>query len=294
MGEIRRIGFVVNAQKPRAHAVAANLANLLKSRGVEFFGEREVAPLVGIPAADAAYFKAADLVVVLGGDGTMIRAVRLLGDAEVPLLGVHLGSLGFMMENMADEARAALEGVLSGDFMVMPRLKLRVRVYSGTEQGETSPFPRHEAMSLNEAVVGKGPLSRIIELKTSVDGLQVTSFRADGVIVSTPTGSTGYSLSAGGPILAPSLQAIVVNPICPHTLAHRPLVIPGESHIELSLMPGSDQVFLTIDGQQSFPLEPFDRIRIEAAKSRALLVRNGSVDFFSILRSRLGWGGGGR
>lgn len=283
---------MVNTQKPKAIPLTASLISLLRVRGAEFFSEPETAPKIGIPAADAAYFRAADLCVVLGGDGTMIRAVRLLDDAEVPLLGIHVGSLGFMMENMAEEACSALEGVLSGDFEVQPRLKLRISVFSGTPDGRLSPVPRREAMALNEAVVSKGTLSRIIQLKTDIDGLFVTCFRSDGVIVSTPTGSTAYSLSAGGAILAPSLSAIAVTPICPHTLAQRPLVIPGESRIDLSLLPGSSEVCLSIDGQQSCFLEPFDRIQIEAAKSRALIIRNKNVDFFSILRSRLGWGGG--
>ena len=140
--------------------------------------------------------------------------------------------------------------------------------------------------------MSKGLLSRIIELKTDIDGLFATTFRADGVIVSTPTGSTAYSLSAGGPILAPSLSAFAVTPICPHSLSQRPLVIPGESRICFSLQPGSSEVCLTIDGQQSFPLSPFDRIRIEASPSRALIIRSRHVDFFSALRTRLGWGGG--
>ena len=294
MSDIRRVGFVVNVQKDRAPQLTASLTASLRKRGIEFFCEEENAERLGMPAGDAARFQSADLCVVLGGDGTMLRASRILGNSEVPLLGIHLGSLGFLMENLADEAKAALDSALTGDIEVTPRIRLRVRVFSGSEDERVSPSPRYDVLALNEATVSRGLLSRIIELKTCIDGFPVTCYRADGVIISTPTGSTGYSLSAGGPILAPSLDAIAVTPICPHTLAQRPLVIPGESHIELTLLPGSSEVILSIDGQQSCPLEAFDRIRIEAAATRTLIVRNRNVDFFSILRSRLGWGGGRR
>ena len=290
---IKRVGFVVNEHKADAPALVKQLGQLLEARRVEFFGEAANAAALGLlPALDERAFREADLCVVLGGDGTLLRAARLLGDSEVPMFGVHLGSLGFMMETAIDEAPALLARALDGGCEVQPRLKLAVRVFGGDGAGRVEAAPRLEARVLNEVVVTKGALSRIVELETWIDGLSVTCFRADGVIISTPTGSTGYSLSAAGPILAPGLSAIAVTPICPHTLAQRPLVVPGTSHIELTLEPGSSEVFLTLDGQRGQPLEPFDRIRIEAAAARALLVRNPRLDFFSILRTRLGWGGG--
>ena len=307
MSAVRRVGFVVNEHTPEARPLVESLGGFLRERGVEFFGERDNAEALGLTPAPQSAFCQADLCVVLGGDGTLLRAARLLGDGEVPLFGVHLGSLGFMTEIPVDDALPLLSEVIEGRFETQPRVKLAVSLCRDEDHGTATgkndsavqcspsgasqrPFP--PAQVLNEAVVMKGALSRIIELDTRIDGLPVASFRADGVIVSTPTGSTGYSLSAAGPILDPTLSAILVTPICPHTLAQRPLVVPGNRRVELSLRPGCSEVFLTLDGQLGWPLRPRDRVRIEVAPSRVMLVRNPRLDFFTILRSRLGWGGG--
>lgn len=294
MNAIKRVGFVVNEHKPKVPALVKALGRLLRERGVEFFGEAVSADGLGLMPAPESAFRQADLCLVLGGDGTLLRAARLLGDSEVPLFGVHLGSLGFMTEIPVGEAQELLAQVIDGHFEVQPRIKLDVRLCRSAaaagEAGQAQELPH--AQVLNEAVVMKGALSRIIELDTWIDGLPMASFRADGVIVSTPTGSTGYSLSAAGPILDPTLSAILVTPICPHTLAQRPLVVPGCRRIELALKSSCSEVFLTLDGQCGWPLRPLDRIRIEVARDRVMLVRNPSLDFFTILRSRLGWGGG--
>lgn len=301
MSAVRRVGFVVNEHKPEARPLVESLGGFLRERGVEFFGERDNAEALGLTPAPQSAFCQADLCVVLGGDGTLLRAARLLGDGEVPLFGVHLGSLGFMTEIPVDDALPLLGEVIEGRFEVQPRVKLvvslcrdgdEVAAADTTDSAGENSRPVPPAQVLNEAVVMKGALSRIIELDTRIDGLPVASFRADGVIVSTPTGSTGYSLSAAGPILDPTLSAILVTPICPHTLAQRPLVIPGNRRVELSLRPGCSEVFLTLDGQLGWPLRPRDRVRVEVAPSRVMLVRNPRLDFFTILRSRLGWGGG--
>lgn len=288
---MKRVGFVVNEHKAEVPALVASLGGLLRDRCIEFFGEAGSAERFGLVPAGEDAFRRADLCIVLGGDGTLLRAARLLGDSEVPLFGVHLGSLGFMTEIPVGDAPSLLAQVIGGRFEVQPRIKLSVCLARGQGAGE-GEGPLREAQVLNEAVVMKGALSRIIELEMRIDGLKVANFRADGVIVSTPTGSTGYSLSAAGPILDPTLSAILVTPICPHTLAQRPLAVPGGRHIELSLGPGCAEVFLTLDGQCGHPLRPHDRVRIEAARSRVMLVRNPRLDFFTILRSRLGWGGG--
>lgn len=288
---MKRVGFVVNEHKPEVPALVRTLGGFLRARSVEFFGEVGSAGRLDLTPAPEGAFRQADLCVVLGGDGTLLRAARLLGDGEVPLFGVHLGSLGFMTEIPVDEAQSRLAEVIEGRFEVQPRIKLDVRLCRAAPADADAPSPP-QAQVLNEAVVMKGALSRIVELDTWIDGLPVASFRADGVIVSTPTGSTGYSLSAAGPILDPTLSAILVTPICPHTLAQRPLVVPGCRRVELTLKPGCSEVFLTLDGQRGWPLRPLDRIRIEVARSRVMLVRNPSLDFFTILRSRLGWGGG--
>lgn len=287
---MKRVGFVVNQEKPEAPSLVKALGDFLRARHIEFFGEVSSAEALGLTPALESAFREADLCIVLGGDGTLLRAARLLEDSEVPLFGVHLGSLGFMTEIPIESASSLLAQVVEGRYETQPRIKLEVGLLR--DGPETSRQPRPNAQILNEVVVTKGALSRIIELETWIDGIPVTCFRADGVIISTPTGSTAYSLSAAGPILDPTLSAILITPICPHTLAQRPLVVPAQSRIELMLKPGSSEVFLTLDGQSGCPLEPFDRIQIQAACSRVMLVRNPHLDFFSILRSRLGWGAG--
>jgi len=229
--------------------------------------------------------RSADLVVVLGGDGTLIHAARLLGSRAVPILGVNMGSLGFMTEVPQSEMYPALELVLSGRATVSPRMKFRVHMHrGGSEAG-----PELDGEVLNDAVIAKGALSPMAELDASFDGSYVTTYKADGVIVATPTGSTAYSLGANGPIVYPTMRGVIITPICPHTLTQRPIVVPDSQVINIVLL-NSANVYLSLDGQTGVPLSRGDRVQVKQSPNRVLLVRNPQLDFFGILRAKLRWG----
>jgi len=224
----------------------------------------------------------ADLVVVLGGDGTMIRAIRLLDDNQVPVFGVNLGFLGYLTEFTVEEAAEQFARVLEGDFKTIGRVRLKADLL---RDGKSII----SAKVLNDVVVNVSGMSRIIEIKTEIDGSDVTIYRADGLIVSTPTGSTAYSLSAGGPIVAPGVEAIVVTPICPHTLTMRPLVVQADSKIKLQIERFTESVQVTFDGQYAKRLEAGDQVVIEKAATLVNLIKP-PRDYFQILRAKLKWG----
>src|SRR6202158_5672792 len=225
----------------------------------------------------------ADLVIVLGGDGTFIHAARLVAGRPVPILGINLGSLGFMTEIPRREAFAALDEVLAGRLTTDSRMKLSCRLLRADQvifQDEV----------LNDVVIGKGALARIGDHEMLVEGQYVTTFKSDGVIVATPTGSTAYSMSAGGPIVHPSMDAMIVAPICPHALTQRPIVVPGDQSISIELKSDVPDFYLTIDGQTGHRLKKGDRLDVHKSPNRVLLVRNPRLDYFSILRQKLRWG----
>ncbi len=226
----------------------------------------------------------ADLVVVLGGDGTLIHAAWLLQGRRAPILGVNMGSLGFMTEVPHGEIYPTLDLVLAGRATVSERLKLGVHVHRAGESG-----PALAAEVLNEVVISKTALGRMSELDTRYRGQYVTTYKADGVIVATPTGSTAYSLAANGPIVYPTMEGVIIAPICPHTLTQRPLVVPDDGDIELLLVNDSE-VFLTLDGRPGLPISRGDRVQVKQSPNRVLLVRNPRIDFFGILRAKLRWG----
>jgi len=226
----------------------------------------------------------ADLVVVLGGDGTLIHAAWLLGGRRAPILGVNMGSLGFMTEVPHSEIYPTLDLVLAGGATVSERLKLGVHLHRA---GEGAPALAAEV--LNEVVISKTALGRMCELDTRYRGGYVTTFKADGVIVATPTGSTAYSLAANGPIVYPTEEVVIITPICPHTLTQRPLVVPDDGDIELLLV-NDTEVFLTLDGRPGLPISRGDRVQVKQSPNRVLLVRNPKIDFFGILRAKLRWG----
>jgi NAD+ kinase len=224
-----------------------------------------------------------DLLIVLGGDGTLLSAARSLGDHPVPILPVNLGGLGFLTSVTLAELYPILEEVLSGRSRVSERTQLDTKVL---RVGKV--VARHRA--LNDVVLNKGALARIIDLKLHVDGDYVSSYKADGLILSTPTGSTAYSLAAGGPIVYPKVAAFIVTPICPHTLTNRPLVIPDTSQVEISFRAGDEPVFLTLDGQVGVELEHADKISVAKAAQPLRLVRPARKTYFEILRNKLKWG----
>jgi NAD+ kinase len=235
-------------------------------------------------SATAKEMQRAQLCVVVGGDGTLIHAVRILDGAEVPIFGINAGGqLGFLTEIPRARALPLLAQALEGRCPVEARLKLAVTL---TRRGKRLL----EAEVLNDAVINRGALATMVDLRTTIDGAHVTSFRADGVIVATPTGSTAYSLAANGPILVPTLEAVIVNPICPHTLTQRPLVVPDRCTTTIEVLAASGELLLSLDGQVSEQLQVGDRVAVRRSAHQALLVRNPELDFFEILRSKLHWG----
>lgn len=280
---MQTIGIIPKRSKPEASELAGRLAAWLRERGREVLSEHgsDVAGATAVAGDELA--RRAELLVVLGGDGTLLHAARLCHRREVPILGVNLGRLGFMTEVPRDDVFRAMEHVLAGEFRVSKRSKLQVRV---VRAGETLV----EAEVLNDVVIGKNALARIADIEVTVDGEWVTTFQADGIIVATPTGSSAYSLAAGGPLVHPAVPATLLVPICPHTLTQRPLVIPDDQLVEMTLASDSE-MFVTLDGQSGRGLAMGDRVEVRRAGTSVPLVRHESPGYFGLLRSKLRWGG---
>lgn len=223
-------------------------------------------------------------MVVLGGDGTLISVARLFSGRQVPILGVNLGSLGFLTEITVEELYPVLERCLQGNVRFSERMMLETVVTRGSAE-------LTRCHVLNDVVINKGALARIIELETTVDGHNLTTFKADGLIISTPTGSTGYSMSAGGPIVHPAMCCVVITPICPHTLTNRPIVLADESIVRIVVKSSFDEmVYLTLDGQVGVELQEGDTVEVRRALKTTALVTSCDKDYFSILRTKLKWG----
>lgn len=225
-----------------------------------------------------------DLMIVLGGDGTLLSVARGVGVRETPLLAVNLGGLGFMMTTGPEQLFDALEKVVSGEHYEQSRIVLQASVLR-----RDRTLGRYHA--LNDVVVNKSAIARLLQLDAFIDEELMCAYRADGLIVSTPTGSTAYSLAAGGPILQPSVEGLCVTPICPHTLTNRPVVVPQSSRLEVLFQGGDDTTFLTIDGQVGMGLQVGDRIVIERAEHVVRIVQTEKLRFFEVLRTKMGWGG---
>ncbi len=224
-----------------------------------------------------------DLVVVLGGDGTLLGAARKVGRYGLPILGINLGGLGFLTEIPVEMLYQDMERIISGEVAIEPRLMLQATVLRDGEQ-------MCRFTVLNDAVINKGALARIIDLRVSIDGHFLTTFRADGLIVSTPTGSTGYNLSAGGPVLYPDLEALILTPICAFTLTHRPIIVPDTSVVEVQMGKSNEEVVLTLDGQVGFELMENDRVIISKSENKLKLIKSPDQDYYDILRTKLKWG----
>jgi NAD+ kinase len=282
---MKKIAVFAKVHDPRCQDVAGELFRWLKEHDYEPLLESHLSRHMDCPGVDSAEIAAqADLVVVLGGDGTLISTVRILGERNVPILAVNLGSLGFITEITLDELYPALEKCLAGDFRISERLMLQAVVERNNRE-----MASH--LVLNDVVINKGALARIVDLKTKVNCFDLTTFKADGLIISTPTGSTGYSLSAGGPIIAPSMNCIVITPICPHTLTNRPLVIDADAMVTVMVKSLDDEdVFLTLDGQVGLELKSGDVIHVSRSGHCARLVISERRDYFEILRTKLKWG----
>jgi len=285
---MRAIGVVVKRGHPQAVALASQLVDWLRQNRVQAVVEDESAAAIGCSAAGtkAQIVAAADLIVVLGGDGTLLSVAHHMRDRQVPILGVNFGQLGFMTALTADELLPAMERIVAGDFKVNQRMVLDVTLERGGKEVLTR-------QALNDAVISKGgALARIIDLDTSVDGAPLCVYRADGLIVTTPTGSTAYSLSAGGPIVQPSVGVIVLTPICPHTLTHRPLVLPDSAVVRVRVhsRDGDEGTVLSLDGQYGTPLANEDAVLIRKGRSTVPLVQSDDRTYFDVLRNKLRWG----
>lgn len=283
---MKRIGIVAKVDRPEAKSVVSSLVSWLRERGIQAVLDHDTAALVSEPTPRVSRSEVpheADLVIVLGGDGTLLSMARMIGGLGVPILGVNLGGLGFLTATTLEELYPGLEALLSGHVLVEERLLLTARV---RRQGEQLS----ESLALNDVVITKGAMSRIIDLEVSVEGQYATSYRADGLIISTPTGSTAYSLSAGGPIVYSTMDALLLTPICSHTLTNRPIVLPADFRIEVTLLSEPQDVVLTMDGQVGVPLKARDVVEVKKFPSRIKLIRFPQKHFFSVLRTKLKWG----
>jgi NAD+ kinase len=282
---VQKVGIIGKRHNKEAVAVATDLTRWLKEQKVGVLVEEEMAATIGgVSSWPHGQISASfDLIVVLGGDGTLLSVIRQVGEKEIPILGVNLGGLGFLTEITRDELLPVLENVLNGDFRTHDRVALSASVIRQGDQVSTFRV-------LNDAVINKGALARIVYLETTINGEYVTTFRADGLILSTPTGSTAYSLSAGGPIVYPSLKTIIITPICPHTLTNRPIIIPDNVVVRTTLKSESEEVFLTLDGQVGFPLVRGDTVEVKKAPGKVLLIESPNKGYFEVLRTKLRWG----
>ncbi|MGA9994081.1 MAG: NAD(+)/NADH kinase [Pyrinomonadaceae bacterium] len=288
---IGRVGVVVKPHQPDALKTVCRLVEWLHERGIMLVGtpdlERErIEHETGcaIETVEAEHLaESVDLIAVLGGDGTMIATARLIGETEVPVLGINYGGLGYLAEFRIEEMFPALESILAGNYRLDERVMLAAELFRGEEKVESGQV-------LNDVVINKSALARIIEIEASLNRQFVNSFRADGLIVSTPTGSTAYNLSAGGPVIYPSMNAIVITPICPFTLSNRPIVVPDDAVIELCLKTPDEDVALTLDGQVGVSLKFKDRVVIRKSKKKFKIVQPTNRNYFEVLRDKLRWG----
>jgi NAD+ kinase len=279
---VATVGLIPRLASDAAAELAREMVRWLAGHGHQALVEEEAA-VAGVPSAPGKDIAArADLLVVLGGDGTLIHAAALCNRCEVPILGVNLGTLGFLTEVPRERAIPMLEKALRGELPMSRRLMLDVEVRLRAQVRLTGSV-------LNDAVVSKNALSRLAKLEVTIDARPATTYEADGLIVATPTGSTAYSLSAAGPIVIPTLDAVLLTPICPHALTQRPVVLPPSSVVQVRVAsPG--EMFVTLDGTLGRPLELGEEVWIQQAKHRTIILRNPELDHFTILREKLGWG----
>lgn len=282
----KTIGIISRPTRSKLGEIVPQLLDWLGKRGIATVIDTETANAASQGAAGKTRHKVveeAELLLVLGGDGTMLGAAREAAPRGVPVLPINMGSLGFLTSFTVEQLYPALEDTLAGRAVMEERVLLLVeRMHNGN-------VVTHQRV-LNDAVVHKGTLARMIELELHIDGGFVCRYRADGLIVATPTGSTAYSMSAGGPIVHPKVESILITPICPHTLSDRPVVVPDASAVELRLSETADSVFLTLDGQTGVPMQVGDRVRITRAPHRLKLIHPANKTYFQILHSKLKWG----
>jgi NAD+ kinase len=282
----RSVGIVCKPLKDVVSSMVPPLVAWLRQRQIDVFVDQETAtcvdPGISIVAREELAQKI-DLLIVLGGDGTLLSAARALKGHKVAILAVNLGGLGFLTSVTREELYPLLEQVLAGQHQISERMMLNAETICDGKLAK-------QQIALNDAVINKAALARMLDFDVYVDRAQVGRYRADGLIVATPTGSTAYSLAAGGPIVHPHLDAFVITPICPHMLTNRPLVIPDTARVEIDIAAAEEPVYLTLDGQVGFQLQPRDRVAITKSASRVYFVQSPRKTYFEVLRSKLRWG----
>ncbi len=280
------IGILTKPKFPNMKATLSQLVSWLREHGKKVVLDPKAAALLGKGASrhGGRIADEADMVIVLGGDGTILNAARLVEKRGVPILGINMGGLGFLTEVGGEQLYKTLERVFAKDYAIEERLMLRACL-------ERHGKRVSEATVLNDVVVTKGELSRMIVMRIAIDGQFVTSLRGDGLILSTPTGSTAYSMSAGGPIVTPSVNTLLVTPICPHTLTHRPLLVPSTATLAVTLTSHDKGAMVTFDGQVGVAMTEGDMVTITPSKHRTKLIRFPESTFYDVLRRKLKWGG---
>lgn len=282
---IKKVGIIANVEKENIVGVTVALKLWLEDRKIKVVLEMNIAAAIGFEGGlkmeDLA--SRVDLIAVLGGDGTMLRTARYVAQHPVPIVGINMGTFGYLTEVNLNETYAALELILKGDFLTEKRMMLDVKIRRGNKIIGSG-------IVLNDVVINRGNLSRIVELETAINDQYLTTYKSDGLIISTPTGSTAYSLSAGGPIVFPGKELIIINPICPHTLTNRPIIFPENSKLQIILWSKESGATVTLDGQESYRIGSGDVMTIRKSKFFTRLVLSPHRGYPEILRSKLGWG----
>lgn len=281
------IGLIVNYKKEKTRETACRIIDWLNSKKLKVYIEGNMGKEIGkeeLNCPTEKFLKKVDLIISLGGDGTLLRAARLASAEDIPVFGVNLGGLGFLTQIGIDDLEESLEKLYQGRYFLNGRMMLSCVVKRREEEIE-------KFTALNDVVMGKGAFARIICLATYVNNDYVITYSADGLVVSTSTGSTAYSLSAGGPIVNPNINSIILTPICPHTLSARPLIIGENDQVKIVLESSEEKVMVTIDGQEGFVLKPKDEVIIKKSDHKARLITFKEKSFYAILREKLRWSG---
>ena len=284
--KIESIGVCLKPDQPDCEEVVGHIAAWAADRKIDVVLDTPAGSAIDLPVIDCEELcSRVDLIIAVGGDGTLLGAARSIGTRDVPILGVNLGRLGFLTEINRDELEVCLDRILAGELTIEARMRLEVSVYRDDDEVA-------KVLALNDVVITRTAVSRMVDLEAYANGSKITTYHGDGLIISTPTGSTAYSLSASGPILMPNVEAIVLNPICSHSLNQRPIVLPHHSVIEVrpKLSHGLENVTLTVDGQEGFELGPRDRVVTKRSPYDAHLAASPFRNHFEILHTKLNWG----
>jgi NAD+ kinase len=281
MNKIEQVGFVIKAHAPEVKKILADLVAYFDGKRIVCVLEEVAAEKLGLPGGEKreAIHEEVDLIIVLGGDGTLLSIAHMAAQKNIPVVGVNLGALGFLTEVPLNEMFLTLDSYLEGNDKIVSR---RMILEAKTRQ--------NSYYSLNDVVINKGALARMIRCAIWIDGEEIAMTRADGLIISTPTGSTAYSLSAGGPIIQPHIPAIILTPICPHTLSFRPMVISSESEVKIQLLTAGEEVYLTIDGQRGELMKKDDTVTVCQSGRKLQLVSSPRRNYFDLLKEKLRWG----